>query len=37
MARKKPGRAHRDGLTLVDLMDMFPTEKAAIKWFEDAI
>ena len=26
MARKAPGKAHRKGLTVVELMDMFPTE-----------
>ena len=34
MAKKAPGKAHREGLTLVQLMDMFPTEKAATEWFE---
>ena len=37
MARKAPGKAHREGLTVVELMDMFPDEKAAIEWFEDAL
>ena len=35
MAKKAPGKAHREGITLVELMDMFPTEEAATKWFED--
>ena len=34
MAKKAPGKAHREGLTIVQLMDMFPTEEAATKWFE---
>ena len=34
MARKAPGKAHREGLTVVELMDMFPTEEAATEWFE---
>ena len=37
MARKAPGKAHREGITLVDLMDMFPTEEAATKWFESVV
>ena len=36
MAKKAPGKSHREGITLVELMDMFPTEEAATKWFEDA-
>ena len=37
MAKRAPGKAHREGLTVVELMDMFPTEEAATKWFEDVI
>ena len=37
MATNAPGKAHREGLTLVQLMDMFPTEKAATEWFESMI
>ena len=37
MAKKAPGKAHREGITVVELMDMFPTEEAATAWFEDAI
>ena len=32
-----PGKAHRKGLTLIALMEMFPTEDAAIHWFEGVI
>ena len=35
MTKKTPGKANREGLTVVELMDMFPTEEAATKWFED--
>ena len=35
MAKKAPGKFHREGITLFELMDMFPTEKAATRWFED--
>ena len=31
------GKSHREGLTLVQLMDMFPTEEAATEWFESVI
>ena len=31
------GKSHREGLTLVQLMDMFPTEEAAAEWFESVI
>ena len=35
--KKAPGKAHREGLTLVQLMDMFPTEDAAAAWFEGVL
>ena len=37
MAKKAPGKAHREGMTIIDLMDMFPTEEAATEWFETII
>lgn len=37
MTKKAPGKAFREGLTLVQLMDMFPTEEAATAWFESVI
>ena len=37
MAKQAPGKAHREGLTVVELMDMFPTEEAATEWFESII
>ena len=37
MERKAPGKAHRKGLTLIQLMEMFPTEEAARKWFESVL
>ena len=37
MAKKAPGKAHRKGLTLIQLMEMFPTEEAASKWFEEVL
>ena len=27
MAKKAPGKAHREGITIVEMMDMFPTEE----------
>ena len=37
MTRKAPGKSHREGMTLVQMMDMFPTEEAATEWFESVI
>lgn len=34
MAHKAPGKAHREGITLLELARLFPDENAAIKWFE---
>jgi len=34
MKHKAPGKAHREGITLVALLDMFPDEAAATRWFE---
>ncbi len=36
-AVKSPGKAYRDGITLIALMDMFPDEKAATEWFESQL
>ena len=33
MAKKGPGRAYREGLTVVELFRMFPDDKAAEAWF----
>ena len=32
-----PGRAHREGLSITDLTDMFPSEEAASLWFENVL
>ena len=37
MSKKAPGKAHRAGVTLVQLMDMFPDEAATTAWFESVI
>ena len=34
---KAPGKAHRKGMTLVECMDLFPTEEAATEWFESVL
>ena len=32
MASKAPGRAHRKGISLIEITDMFPTDETAEKW-----
>ena len=34
MVHKSPGRANREGISLLEVADMFPTEEVAAKWFE---
>ena len=34
---KAPGKAHREGITVVQLMDMFPDETTARQWFEQMV
>ncbi len=34
MAHKSPGKSDREGITMVQLCDMFPTEESAREWFE---
>ncbi len=34
MAQKAPGRSHREGISLVELTEMFPDEASAAAWFE---
>ena len=36
MAQKAPGKAHRKGLTLIELGDLFPNDAAAEAWFTEA-
>ena len=33
MAQKAPGKAHREGISLIELAEMFPDETAAVAWF----
>ena len=37
MAHPAPGKPDRDGITLVQLCDMFPTEESAREWFESRV
>ena len=37
MAHPAPGKAHRKGITLVEMMDLFPTNEAATEWFEECV
>ena len=37
MAGKAPGKSHRKGITLFELTEMFPDEKAAKSWFESLV
>ena len=37
MAHKAPGKSDREGITLVQLADMFPNEDSARHWFESRI
>ena len=34
---KAPGKAHREGISLIALMDIFPDEDTARRWFEAAV
>ena len=34
---KSPGKSRREGMTVVELFDMFPDEQSAVKWFESVI
>ncbi|MDE0067700.1 MAG: IS1595 family transposase [Acidimicrobiaceae bacterium] len=35
--QKAPGKSHRTGITLIELVEMFPTEDSAREWFESVI
>ena len=34
MAQKAPGKAHREGISLIELTEMFPDDESAVRWFE---
>ena len=35
--RAAPGRSHRDGMSIIELMAMFPTDDTATAWFESVV
>ena len=37
MAHKAPGKSDREGLTMMQLCDMFPDENSARQWFESRV
>ena len=37
MGKKAPGKAHREGISLIELAEMFPDEAAATEWFESLV
>ena len=37
MAHKAPGKSDREGITMMQLCDMFPTEESAREWFESRV
>ncbi len=37
MAHAAPGKSDREGITIVQLADMFPTEESAREWFESRV
>ncbi len=37
MGQKGPGKAHREGISLMQLAEMFPDEESATKWFESLV
>lgn len=34
---KAPGKSHREGITVMEMADLFPTDEAAREWFEAKI
>ena len=37
MTHKAPGKAHREGISIMELCEMFPDEESARKWFESHV
>ena len=37
MAQQAPGKAHREGISIMELWDMFPAERDATAWFESLV
>ncbi len=36
-SHNSPGKAHRQGISIFDLQEMFPTEQVAVEWFEAVV
>lgn len=34
MANRGPGRSDREGISVIELAEMFPDEASAVEWFE---
>ena len=34
MTKKASGKSHREGISLLELAEMFPDEASAVRWFE---
>ena len=37
MGSKAPGKYYRDGISMLELAEMFPTEESAVQWFESIL
>ena len=37
MVKSAPGKHYREGISIIELTDMFPTEQSATEWFESLI
>ena len=37
MTKRAPGKAHREGISLIELTEMFPDEASAAAWFEKLV
>ena len=37
MTHRAPGKAHREGISIMELCEMFPDEESARKWFESHV
>ena len=35
MAHKAPGKSHREGMSLVEILRMFPDDETAEAWFAE--
>ena len=35
MPKKQPGKSHRQGISIIELTEMFPDEASAVRWFEE--